>query len=57
MKRRNFVIGATSLGAALSLPLGKKAKLFAVSLPADLSSLSASAFLLWCPGTGSLALF
>ena len=42
MKRRNFIAGAGCLSVALTLPLGKKAKLFAASLPADLTSLSAS---------------
>ena len=42
MKRRNFVVGAVSLSAALTFPPGKPAKLFAASLPADLTNLSAS---------------
>ncbi|MCH7671782.1 MAG: amidase [Proteobacteria bacterium] len=42
MKRRNFIVAGASLSAALTLPLSRKAKLFAASLPADLTNLSAS---------------
>ena len=41
MKRREFIAGTTALGAVLILPQ-RQAKLFAASLPADLTSLSAS---------------
>jgi amidase len=41
MDRRRFLAAGAGLGAALALPLPASSKLFAASLPADLTSLSA----------------
>ena len=42
MDRRRFISSAAILGTGLSLPAGRYRTLFAASLPADLTSLSAS---------------
>jgi len=42
MKRRQFIKTTATLGAALTLPLAQSTRLFAASLPADLTSLTAS---------------